>query len=146
MSAGARMRRIHHVIAVAMMSGGTLVSGACGKEAPPHPPIDVAGWYVRDIGDGREVIDVRPGGEYVHAVTIRGAAARADQAHWHAVGDSALVLGFYREAAEVGHGVPPRDSVRVALHPAPEGELRLVLPSDSATFLRRLRYGKQRGG
>lgn len=131
----------------AVLGAAALVPIACGGGATPrHTPVDVAGWYVRDIGGGREVIDVRPNGDYVHVITVRGAAARADQAHWHGAGDSTLVLDSYRDAAEVGHGVSPHDSVRAALRPAPDGELRLVLPSDSASFLRRLRYAKQRGG
>ena len=127
--------------------GVALAGLACGGgKAPSHPVADVSGWYVRDIADGREVIDLRPNGAYVHVITIRGAGARADEAHWHVAGDSALTLSSYRDAAHVGHGAPPSDSVNAVLRPAPAGELRLELPGDTAGFLRRLRYGKQRGG
>lgn len=121
------------------------VATACDR-APKPPPADLTGWYVRNIGDGREVIDVRPGGVYVHVVTIRGASARADEAHWHAAGDSVVTLTFFRDAADVATNAPRRDSIRAAIHPAPQNELQLALPGDSATFLRRLRYGRQHGG
>lgn len=121
------------------------VATAC-DHTPKPPPADLTGWYVRDIGDGREVIDVRPGGEYVHVVTVRGAPARADEAHWHATGDSVVTLTFFRDAPDVATSAPRRDSIRAVIRPAPQNELELVIPGDSATFLRRLRYGRQRGG
>lgn len=142
MSVATSMRGSRIAASVALVLG----SVGCGGGAPSRPPTDVAGWYVRDIADGREVIDVRPNGVYVHVITIRGGPARADEAHWRAVGDSTLALSSFRDAADVGHGAPPNDSVRAALHPAPDAELRLQLPGDTASFLRRLRYGKQHGG
>lgn len=142
MSAAASVRRMP-IGALASV----LVAIACGGgAAPSHPAGDVSGWYVRDIGDGREVIDIRPNGAYIHVVTIRGGGSRADEAHWHAAGDSVLTLSSYRAAPDVGHGAPPSDSIRAAIHPAPEGELRIDLPGDTVSFVRRLRYGKQRGG
>lgn len=141
MSARASMRGI----AVAALGSLACIGTGCDRTAKA-PPADLAGWYVRNIGDGREVIDIRPNGDYVHVVTIRGAPARADEAHWHAAGDSAITLTFFREAPDVATSAPRRDSVRAAIHPAPQKELQLVLPGDSATFLRRLRYGRQRGG
>lgn len=119
---------------------------ACGGRAPRSAPPDVAGWYVRDIGAGREVIDLRPNGDYVHVVTIRGTPTRTDAAHWHASGDSVVTLNFFRDAADVGHGVARPDSVRAEVHRVPGTDLRLDVPSDSATFARRLRYAPRRGG
>jgi len=142
MSAAASMRGIR--VGALLVAIAPLACG--GGRTSAHPPADVSGWYVRNIGDGREVIDIRPNGEYIHVVTIRGGGSRADEARWRAVGDSTLTLSSYRAAAEVGHGAPPSDSIRVALHPAPEGELRIEIPGDTVSFLRRLRYGKQRGG
>lgn len=130
---------------VAALSASVLASVAC-SDAPGRAPADVAGWYVREIGGGREVVDVRPSGDYVHVVTRRGTAARADEAHWHASGDSSVTLDAFRGAAAVGNGTPRGGSVRVSIHAAAPGDLRLQLPGDSATFVRRLRYGKQRGG
>jgi len=124
-----------------------LALGACGGGAgKTSAPADVAGWYVRDIGDGREVIDLRPNGDYLHVVAIRGTPARTDAAHWHDGGDSVVTLDFYRDAADVGHGVARPDSVRASVHVIPGGELRLDLPADSASFTRRLRYGRQKRG
>ena len=146
MSADADVRRIRMGACIGAFVLA-LASIACGGGgAPSHPPADVSGWYVRDIDGGREVIDIRPNGAYVHVITVQGAPARADEARWHAAGDSTVTLSSFRDAASVGHGAPSNDSVRAAIHPAPEGELRIELPGDTASFLRRLRYGKQRGG
>lgn len=142
MCAGGSVRALFNIAAV----GAALLGMACGGGAPRHTAVDVAGWYVRDISGGREVIDVRPNGGYVHVVTVQDSGGRADEARWHAAGDSAITLTDFRSAAQVGHGAPRADSARVAIHAAPGGELRLVLPGDTASFVRRLRYGKQRGG
>lgn len=120
---------------------------ACGGGTGPRGAApDLAGWYVRDLGDGREVIDLRPNGDYVHVVAIRGAPTRSDAAHWHAAGDSTVTLGFYRTTTEVGHGAARPDSVRARVHAIPGGELRLDVPPDSLAFTRRLRYAPKRGG
>lgn len=119
---------------------------ACSGTTPKSTPAAVSGWYVRDIGDGREIIDLRPNGDYMHVVAIRGTPTRTDAAHWRAAGDSMVTLDFFRDAAEVGHGVARPDSVRAAVHAIPGGELRLDVASDSASFTRRLRYAPKRGG
>lgn len=141
MSVHAEMRRS----IVAALGALACVGTACDR-TPKPPPADLTGWYVRNVGDGREVIDVRPDGDYVHVVTIKGAPARTDEAHWHSAGDSVITLTFFRDAPDVATSAPRRDSVRAAIRPAPQNELQLVLPGDSATFLRRLRYGRQHGG
>lgn len=118
---------------------------ACGTPRRAPAP-DVTGWYVREGADAREVIDVRQDSQYVHVVAPRAGAARADTARWHALGDSTIVLDDFTAAAGVGAAGVRGTRLQAAIRHDAEGELVLVTPGDARPYVRRLRYGRQRGG
>lgn len=125
--------------------GALCAAAACGTPKRPAPA-DVTGWYVREDSSAREVIDVRQDSQYVHVVAPRGAASRADTARWHALGDSAMALDDFTPAAGVGTAGARGARVRATVRHDAQGELVLVTSGDARPYLRRLRYGRQRGG
>lgn len=133
-------------IAIIIVTAATVIAaGAC---AAPHaqPPTDVSGWYVREDSSAREVIDVRQDSQYVHVVAPRGAAPRADTARWHALGDSAIALDGFRAAPDVATAGARAARVQGTIRHDAQGELVLVTAGDARPYVRRLRYGRQRGG
>lgn len=126
---------------------GTAV--ACGTPQR-RASTDVTGWYVREDSSAREVIDVRQDSQYVHVVAPRGAGSsatsRADTARWHALGDTAITLDDFTPAAGVGTAGARGAGVRATVRRDAQGELVLTTPGDARPYLRRLRYGRQRGG
>jgi hypothetical protein len=126
-----------------VMAAALVASGACAS--PRRATADVTGWYVREDSSGREVIDVRQDSQYVHVVAPRGAAPRADTARWHALGDSAIALDDFRAAPDVATAGAHAARVQGTMHHDAQGELALVTAGDARLYVRRLRYGRQRG-
>jgi hypothetical protein len=72
---------------------------------------DVVGRYVLGAGEGRDVLELRPDGMYLHRYTTRTGAVVLDSASWELVRDRGSWIRFHAFADYYGHEAFPRQSL-----------------------------------
>jgi hypothetical protein len=104
---------------------------------------DVAGRYVLNAGQGRDVLELRPDGTYLHRFTTRAGAVVVDSARWELLRERGGWIRFAEFADYYGHEVFPRQplvrrSWTVELEVGWRGGVRLLADREAE-----LRYVRQ---
>ncbi|WP_420130220.1 hypothetical protein [Longimicrobium sp.] len=72
---------------------------------------DVVGRYVLNAGQGRDVLDLRPDGTYLHRFTTRAGAVVVDSARWELVRARGGWIRFAEFTDYYGHEIFPRQAL-----------------------------------